>query len=158
MFGVEVFTGPLAIAGLPAHPLLVHVPVVAIPTMAIFAITLAIRPTFRQRYGVALIAFGLFTTIMTFLAAASGASLAEDVAKVDLIAEHRGHGETLRLIVLGLWLTTVVRVVQSRRDGDRKDPAAFVVGLGVVVLAVLSVIWAVRTGHSGADSVWGFLT
>jgi hypothetical protein len=39
------------IFGLPAHPLLVHIPVALIPLCAIGAVVIAISPRWRQRIG-----------------------------------------------------------------------------------------------------------
>ena len=68
----------LRLFGLPAHPLLVHFPVVAIPTLSLVALIMAIRPAFRERYGIAISLLGVVTTIATFLAAASGEALSDE--------------------------------------------------------------------------------
>lgn len=144
--------------GLPAHPLLVHFPVVAIPVLAILAIVMVLRQSVRERYGTAAIVLGVITTIATFLAAASGTALAEDVGKVETITEHREHGETLRVLVLLLTLMLIIQAGDIRRRGQQRDTASTLMAIGVLASAVLSVIWVIRTGHSGADSVWGFLS
>jgi hypothetical protein len=50
----------LTVAGVPAHPLLVHAVVVLIPLAAVGALALAVRPAWSRPYGplVALLAFG----------------------------------------------------------------------------------------------------
>ncbi len=144
--------------GLPAHPLLVHLPIVAIPVLSILAIVMALKPSVRERYGPGVIVLAVITTITTFLAAASGTSLAEDVGKVEAIAEHQQHGETLRLLVLLLTLMVIAQTIDTRRRGHQRDVASTLLAVAVLASAVLSVVWVVRTGHSGAESVWGFLS
>src|ERR1700733_6072239 len=41
-------------AGLPAHPLFVHVPVVLIPATVVAAVVFTVKPDWFQRYGIAL--------------------------------------------------------------------------------------------------------
>jgi len=144
--------------GLPAHPLIVHLPIVAIPTLAVVAILVALRTSARERYGLAVIAFGIVTTIATFLAAASGTSLAEEVGKVESISSHQQHGETLRLLVLLVTILLILQVVDLRKRGPQRDATARFFSLAIIIAAVLSVVWTVLTGHSGAESVWGFLS
>jgi len=144
--------------GLPAHPLIVHFPIVAIPTLAVVAILVALRTSARERYGLAVIAFGIVTTIATFLAAASGTSLAEDVGKVEAISSHQRHGETLRLLVLSVTVLLTFQTLDLRKRGVQHDALAKFLSIAIIIAAVLSVVWTVLTGHSGAESVWGFLS
>ena len=53
-----------SISGLPAHPLLVHLPVVAIPLAALGVVTMLVKPDWWQRYrwatlGLAFLGIGL---------------------------------------------------------------------------------------------------
>lgn len=143
--------------GLPAHPLLVHFPVVAIPALSIIALFIAFRPSFRERYGLPTVLLGVVTTIATFLAAASGESLSDEFGFTDeVIGDHRSLGETLRLFVLGLTVTIIGVVAAARRvsEGDR-SPAVLPLGVLVLAFSALSMVWVIRTGHAGASSVWG---
>lgn len=147
----------LRLFGLPAHPLLVHFPVVAIPTLSLVALIMAIRPAFRERYGIAISLLGVVTTIATFLAAASGEALSDEFGFTDeVIGDHRSLGETLRLFVLGLTVTVVALTAFGRRgNDDEKNPAVLPLGVITFVFAALSLVWTIRTGHAGASSVWG---
>jgi len=147
----------LRLFGLPAHPLLVHFPVVAIPTLSLVALIMAIRPAFRERYGIAISLLGVVTTIATFLAAASGEALSDEFGFTDeVIGDHRSLGETLRLFVLGLTVTVVALTAFGRRGNDNeKNPAVLPLGVITFVFAALSLVWTIRTGHAGASSVWG---
>jgi len=143
--------------GLPAHPLLVHFPVVAIPALTILAVVAAIRPSFRQRFGIPIVLFGAVTAIATFLAAQSGEAILEDWSNKALAETHKSLGETLRILVLGLVTLLSVSVILGRREGiPEKDPRVLFTNLGVLVLAILSAIWTIRTGHEGAKLTWDF--
>lgn len=148
----------MEIFGLPLHPLVVHFPVVAIPTLAILGLVMAVAPGFRKRYGVAALILGIVTTVVTFFAATTGNSLNEDLGfSDDFIGLHRRRGDLLRLFVLGLTLSLGAMFGVSRREASsRMDPLTVLTSVLVVAFAVLSTLWTVLTGHSGADAVWGF--
>ncbi len=147
----------LRLFGLPAHPLLIHFPIVAIPTLSIVALFVAFRPAFRQRYAIATSLLGIVTTITTFLAAASGEALSDEFGFTDdIIGTHRALGETLRLFVLGLTIAVIALTAVSRKTSeDEQSPAAIPLGLVTLAFSALSIVWVIRTGHEGASSVWG---
>ena len=58
-----------SISGLPAHPLLVHLPVVAIPLAAIGAVLLALRPGWRRAYGPVVVGLAALGAVGGVLAA-----------------------------------------------------------------------------------------
>ncbi len=64
--------------GLPAHALLVHLPVVFIPLLALAAIALMVRSDWRRRYGLALAIAALVCLAFTIVAAGAGDSLRND--------------------------------------------------------------------------------
>ena len=61
--------------GLPAHPFLVHVPVVLLPLTAIGVMVMAIRPAWHQRFRWAILATGAEGTLGIVLAASAGEQL-----------------------------------------------------------------------------------
>ena len=146
----------LEVFNLPAHPLLVHIPVVAIPVFSIIAIVMVVRSKFRSRYAISAIILGVITTISTFLAASSGTALANEFPFLEEeIGTHRQLGETLRLFVLGLTVSVIGIVAAGRRaDVNSKDPLSLLVGVAGIAFAVLSLIWVIRTGHAGASRNW----
>ena len=141
---------------LPAHPLMVHFPVVAIPVLAILALVMVVRPSFRNHYGLAIVGLGVITTVATFMAAWSGQALAESIGiGDDLIDPHRTLGNTLRFFVLGLTIAVGVSTALSKRSSTAdRDPMTMAAMVLVVGFSLLSLIWTVRTGHEGAKSVW----
>ena len=61
--------------GLPAHPLLVHIPVVLVPLAAIIAIVFAFKPAWLDRFGWGLVALSGVGALGAILAAGSGEGL-----------------------------------------------------------------------------------
>jgi hypothetical protein len=145
--------------GLPAHALLVHIPVVLVPLAALGAIVLAVSGRLRPTFGwivVALIAVGF---VGAWLATGSGEKLEHAVDKSELVHDHTEAGENV-LPVTGAFLvaTAALMVVDRRRRGSDDTNR---LRTAVVVLAVLSAATGVgataaviRAGHSGAKAVW----
>jgi hypothetical protein len=61
--------------GLPAHPLLVHIPVVLVPLLGVAVVVLALRPAWRARYGPAAAVSAVVTMVGAILAAGAGEAL-----------------------------------------------------------------------------------
>ncbi len=141
---------------LPAHPLLIHLPVVAIPVLALLATALAVLPAQRRRFMIPVVALSIISVIATFLAVSSGEALSELLSADSYIDTHRDLGNTLRWFVIGLALTSTAMVLLgSLGDASRLPPATgVVVSVVVVFFAVLSLIWVIRTGHEGAKQHW----
>lgn len=142
---------------LPAHPLMVHFPVVAIPVLALLGLVMAARPRFREHYSLPVLALGVITVVATFMAARSGEALVESFGLSDeFIDPHRDLGNMLRFFVLGLTLAIGGMVaVNKRATSTGTDPLAIVAAVLVVGFSLLSLVWTVRTGHEGAKAVWG---
>jgi len=145
------------IFGLPAHPFFIHFPIVAIPTVTILVIVSIAAPSFRERFGLPVLVLAFVTAVSTVLAVASGEALADTYSNTDFLDKHRSAGEALRLITIGLVVAFgALLVTDRRRDPDAKaDPPTIAMTLAVLVLAVLSTIWTIRTGHEGARLRWG---
>ncbi len=110
--------------GLPAHPLIVHIPVVLLPIAVIGAILMVFSASWRTRIGWLVVIAAGVSLLFVQLAIGSGEALQESVAKSDL--------------VMGIW----------------RDPLMATITVAVPASAVLSGIWVYRAGHSGAESVW----
>jgi hypothetical protein len=61
--------------GLPAHPLLLHVPVVLVPVLSAVAVALAVRPAWRLRFGLSAGVLAIVTMAATILTAGAGEAL-----------------------------------------------------------------------------------
>ena len=158
------------LGGLPAHPLFVHLPVALVPLAAIGAVCMAVRPQWRQRFGVPVAIIAGVGFIGTLLAASTGEALEEDFTASgqtisEVLKDHAEMGETARLIVALFFFLTLAWVVFSawqRRVGDEQATAKVrkprLIGTVLAVVVVLSGVFAsasvMLTGHNGAKSVW----
>jgi uncharacterized membrane protein len=155
--------------GLPAHPLLVHMPVVIIPLTLLLAIAaVAWR---RGRSVLSLVVAGAATVGMlgAQLAVMSGEPLEERVAENSLIEQHAELGEGARTFAILVFLIAVAYVVREWRGRiplpgvDRVRalvaPRAIGIALAVALIAssALTTVWVVRAGHAGADATWSDL-
>lgn len=61
--------------GLPAHPLLLHVPVVLVPVLSVVTVALAVRPAWRVRFGFSAGVLAIVTMAGTILTAGAGEAL-----------------------------------------------------------------------------------
>ena len=156
--------------GLPAHPLLVHLPVVLIPLASIGLVAIAVSASLRQRLGWYVFGLTVLATLGTFLAAGSGESLEHDVTRSATLEHHTQLGDQMRPIavlllaaVLGVMLLgvftarrplrpSVGAAVASRPSIHPALRAAVVVA--AMAVAALSTVWIIRTGHEGAKATW----
>ena len=157
--------------GLPAHSLIVHIPVVLLPIAAIGAVLMVASPAWRARVGWLVVIAAGVSLLFVQLAIGSGEVLQESVDDTDLIREHAHLGEGLRpyaavffvavlaLMVYDRWRTRRAgsgdaSAVASAARGTWRDPIMATVAVLVLASAVLSGLWVYRAGHSGAESVW----
>jgi uncharacterized membrane protein len=157
--------------GLPAHPLLVHIPVVLIPIAAIGAVLMVLSRSWRARIGWLVVAAAGVSLVFVQLAIGSGEALEESVKKSDLVDTHTHLGEETLPYVAVFFVAVLAFMVADRwrsrraREGDPevtaaadretwRDPLMAVIAVAVLATSVLSGIWVYRAGHSGAESVW----
>jgi uncharacterized membrane protein len=154
------------LAGLPAHPLLLHVPVVLIPILAGATVALMAKPEWRLRYGLAWAAVALVTMAFTILAAGAGEAFraSRPIFASAALNEHAELGDQLKAVVV-LFSAGIVGVVISDHLRDsgllgrlaqlvHRPPIFRAVRLGLSLLAVVALVWVVRTGHEGAEVAW----
>lgn len=149
---------------LPAHPLMVHFPVVAIPVLCILAILMAVSGRLRRSLGLPTVLLGAACLVSTFMTTRSGEALVEPLFLESVIKEHRELGQTTLWLVLLLFVFLCIQFAVGRnidkKSGDSFDlpamakPGLMVLSAVVVVLSVLSTVWVVRTGHEGAKVTW----
>jgi hypothetical protein len=148
--------------GLPAHALLVHIPVVLIPLGAVGAVLIP-TPRLRRALGWWVCGILVVAGIATQLAISSGQSLEDYVHETQLMRDHAHMGESIRpwlllmfLALLGVML--VDRAMQRRdaRPGSRDPLRIALIALSAlsILFAAISVAWIYRIGHSGSKAVW----
>lgn len=154
------------IAGLPAHPLLVHFPIVAIPLAAVLLVIFVLVPSWRSMLNYLILALGGAIAIGSLLAASSGESLEERVDETAAVKTHADLGGQMEIIGVLFGLTLVALGLYgllSRRGtlrlNDRLARTAMT-GLmaATVVVGSVAVVWVVRTGHTGAKASWSETT
>ncbi|MBF6176615.1 DUF2231 domain-containing protein [Nocardia blacklockiae] len=157
--------------GLPAHPLLVHVTVVAIPVAAVLAALLAVFPRLPQLVKVTALVLGLAGVVLAPLMESSGEALEKRVVRTAAVERHADLGESLLPWVIGLLAVIVLVLVADRwlsRAGSaavgssrRVAPSPAVartvrvaVAIVAIVVAAGTLVQTVRIGHSGAQATW----
>ena len=139
--------------GLPAHPLLVHLPVVLLPLVALGVVALAARPAWRPRYAGLVLVGAVVGALGAVGAMITGNDLA---ARVGTPSSHQAFGTTLAVgsvvfvAVVGPWLWRVRKV-----PADQATAGQATMGWVSAALAAVLVGLTVLTGHSGATAVWG---
>jgi hypothetical protein len=140
--------------GLPAHPLLLHVPVVFVPILGLATLVIAGNTRLFERYLLPMAAFSVVTMAATILAAGAGEAFREERERTipermqGTLQNHADAGDTLRLTMVLLTLVLVVALFTKR-------PAAQIAArVLAVLLALVAIFFVVRTGHLGSELVW----
>jgi len=154
-----------SIFGLPAHPLLVHVPVVLLPLTAIGAV-LMLWESWRRRIGWIVVGMCFASGIFVQLAIGSGQQLRQYVRRSAALHQHAQLADQLRPFVLLLFLVLLgVMALDWYRQRDpeagphlpgwlRSHGLATAMGIFAIVVAAGTLTWVFRTGDSGAKATW----
>jgi len=146
------------VAGLPVHPLVVHVVVVLLPLSALGLIAIIAVPRWRSAFGWLTMGGLTAGSLAALAAASSGEALAERVGEPE---RHAELGETLEIVALALlaaaWIWFLLERRSSRGGGPRRVVGGglqIVATLVAVALAIGTLGLTVAVGHSGAQAVW----
>ena len=165
------------IFGMPAHPLMVHAPVVLVPLAVLAAVAYAIIPPLRQRVGWVLVLLSLGAAATAFAAVESGERFAAKQTTSARLTEHGNDGIYVRnfAILLAVVAVVVVGIDMSRRGRATFSPSgdsdgysyqqprsggllmgvvSVVLSLGLLAAGGAALYYVVRTGHTGAQMVW----
>jgi len=145
-----------SLLGLPAHVLFLHVPVVLVPIVCLLIAVLAVRPSWRAKWGLATALLATATMAATLLTVGAGEALRDErFAGADLpkLAQHAELGEQLRWLVIALTLAFILLLAADHRLASSRT-AAPIIGVVFVALSLLTIIWVARTGHLGAELAW----
>lgn len=138
------------IGDLPAHPLIVHLPIVLGPVLGLLTLVLLI-PRWRAKLIRPAAALAVLFAISTIVAAESGQNLAGTLRLGELIKDHAEAAETLRTISIVL---AVVLVALAAAYGRLKPALQTGVAVVVAVIGVATIGYTVKTGEAGAKQVW----
>lgn len=151
------------INGIPAHPLFVHLAVVAIPLAALLGIIAAVWPAALRRLGPVAPLVALVAVVITPLTTSAGEALERSTPPNPTLEQHTHLGDQmiywvapLFAAITLLWLCVHPAVIQrtSRWSPGVRSAIRVALSVLVVVFAVGSLIWVYRIGESGAASVW----
>lgn len=153
--------------GLPAHPFLVHMPVVLIPLTALIAVVAVLLPRHRRPLSLVVAVLAVVSAGGAILAAGSGEALEESLDERNpLVHQHAELGEGTRLFAVLFAIAAIGFAIHHWPDRLKLGPDS---GLGrlvrakqvfaitaaaMILTAGLATVWTVRTGHSGAKAVW----
>jgi Mn2+/Fe2+ NRAMP family transporter len=152
LWWVEVHTA----FGLPAHPLLLHVPVVFVPILGLAVLAIAASNRLFERFLLPVAAFSVVTMAATILAAGAGEAFREDQERTmppdrameSTLQNHADAGDTLRLTMVVLTLALVAALFTKR------NAAQIVHRVLIVLLAATAIFFVIRAGHLGSELVW----
>lgn len=151
------------VMGIPAHPLMVHVPVILVPLCSIAAI-LMLWPSWRARIGWIAVVLSGAALLFTQLAIGSGEALEESVKETRLVEQHTEMGESgrpwvfllfvglLAVMLLGFWLKR--RAAASGATLAPNPTAVMAVAIITVLVGIMASYQIYRIGHSGAKATW----
>lgn len=141
------------VAGLPLHPLVVHVAVVILPLSAIALVLIVLIPRWRGALGWVTMAGLAVGAGAAFVAKETGEALA---ARVGLPQRHADLGDRLPLVAVITLLIALAWFLLDRQRRREGGPRALVTVLAVasIVAAAATTVLTVLVGHSGAEAVW----
>lgn len=149
----------MTVAGLPLHPLLVHLVVVGLPVTGLAAIVVSLWPAAQRRLGILLPLAAVAMAVVVPVTVRAGRSLAAELGGAP--PRHAQLGSSLVWWALGLaTVVTAQWLVDRRTTPAGTSPAGrgalhWVLAAVVVLVAAGAVVVTVMTGDSGARSVWG---
>jgi hypothetical protein len=145
-----------SVAGLPLHPLVIHASIVLIPLVAIGALVMSYLPSFSRRYGKLILVIAIFAQVSLFLAKVTGEAF-EEILDKDM-GNHAELGEIAPFITLPM---VVLIYLRWRLDRSGATVGSVWVrrltSLALILASLASIAVIVLVGHSGAQSVWGWI-
>jgi len=145
------------INGVPLHPLVVHAIVVLLPLATLGTIAIALRASWRVRYGPLVVAAAALSTVLVPVATSSGEALERRVGDP---GQHAQLGDQLIYVAVPLLVLSAALVWvawRSERIGRQalSRTLTHVVAALAIVAALASVVQVYRVGDSGARAAWG---
>lgn len=151
------------IAGLPAHPLLVHAVVVLIPLAALMVVVGSVWPRARRRLGILTPLVALTALVFVPLAKEAGEALERQVPSSAALEAHTELGDQLLpwaiglfVVAAGQWLWFRLRERRTSKRSSSSGPRIATVAIAVVAIVVAgaTTFSVVQVGDSGARAVW----
>ncbi len=114
----------ITVDGIPAHPLIVHAVVVLLPLAAVGGLVIALRASWRRRFGMVVLALAVLSVAAVPLATRTGNQLktAMDLPDNQLIERHADLGDELLPFALAFGIAVLFLVIAGRL-ADRERAA-----------------------------------
>jgi uncharacterized membrane protein len=149
---------------LPAHPLLVHIPVVIVP-LALLVTVVALVPRARRVAAPTAAALALVGGIGVVLSTGSGEDFEEHVDESHRVEEHAEQGQAAEFPAIAFGVVAVAaaattEVVRRRSRSAHAESTRSGKWIAAGAMAVAAIAGGVATtaviqaGHSGAEAVW----
>jgi len=138
------------INGLPIHPLVVHAVVVLLPLAIVGTIAIALKPTWREKYGHLVLFNSVVATALIPVATSSGESLEKHVGDP---GAHAHLGDQLIWFAIPLLILNAALWFLGRFQSQRRGVIVAVATLSVLASAAAGV-QVYRVGDSGARAAW----
>lgn len=146
----------ITILGLPLHPLIVHLVVVALPVGAAGLIAAVVSPAVRARYGSLAAATFTVGAFGALAARWSGGILAETET---LPERHATFGTATTFVSLATavvaWVWWWLERRRDRATTTTSGAGAMAAGALTAAASLATAVLVVLTGHSGSEAVWG---
>jgi hypothetical protein len=150
---------PVKVFGLPTHVLLLHAAVASIPLLCLTTIAVAVRPSWRRRFGLVNAIFSVLVVALTYATDLAGQALYNHATYLDKIAaQHRSLGLTLVWFVLAVTVFSVALVVADRFGYAENHAAMVAISALAIAASAVCIVQVIRVGDSGARAVWGGIT
>ena len=146
------------LAGLPAHPLVVHAAVVLIPMVSLLVAALPFFSSYRARYTQPLVLASAAMVLVGFIASQTGESLEHALDEEGaLLEQHAQLGDTISVFTVAT-LVAAGLIWWSERSAKAGKALSTSIVTGITVIAVVAGVATtarvVQIGHSGAKTVW----
>ena len=138
--------------GLPIHALVVHGVVVLLPLSIIGTIAIAVRGSWRHRYGHLVLACSAVATALIPIATSSGEALEKHVGDP---GKHAQLGDQLIWFAIPVLVLGAVLVLLDRRPRPAGAKLVGAVAVVAVVASLAAGVQVYRVGDSGARAAWG---
>ena len=145
--------------GLPAHPLVVHLPIVLIPLAAVGAVAIAVHPPWRARLGWVVVGLAGVALVGVQMAMSSGEALEEHVDETKVLERHADMAASMRPLAALFFVGLLALVWLDHRRRRQEQPSISKLVMQVVagvtiVLSLVTTARLVQVGHNGAKATW----
>lgn len=143
--------------GLPTHILVSHFAVAFIPIGASATVAVALRKPWREKYAALMVLVNVGMLALAFVTMRAGEDLVDRYRKLgDTTSPRFDHEDLGRTMVWIMAATTVaallVWAVQPMREAA--PPVVLLLAVAVAGLAVTTMFFSYRAGHTGSESHW----